>query len=189
MGVKKTIWKRRNNMGVLKKITDEYFGDTIRKEDIIELPDGVIVVDFTDNNGNRHIHGYRVEHGVSHILDDLIYRVIEERGYECDLNDIDVSNIKDMEALFKDSGFNGDISGWDVSSVENMENMFYESEFDGDLSKWDVSKVTNMHCMFCGSNFSGKNGSIEGWNVGTEVDLEGIFAEAPIDQNPPSWAE
>ena len=74
-------------------------------------------------------------------LDDLLDQLLEERGWEADLNDIDVSNITDMSGLFakfredidkfkynKDydfSKFNGDISEWDVSNVKNYYNIFY----------------------------------------------------------------
>ena len=53
-------------------------------------------------------------------LERLINQRIEEHGPKCDLNDIDVSKIKDMSLLFDSSPFDGDISKWDVSNVEDM---------------------------------------------------------------------
>ena len=46
-------------MGILKKLTEEYFGDTVREEDLIDI-DGldVEIVSFTDNNGKKHKRGY-----------------------------------------------------------------------------------------------------------------------------------
>ena len=50
--------------------------------------------------------------------------------------------------MFFDSEFNGDISKWDVSNVTDMEGMFRFSKFNGDLSNWDVSNVTNSANIF-----------------------------------------
>ena len=95
-------------------------------------------------------------------LKDLIKKLIEERGNEADLNDVDVSQITNMELLFAHSKFNGDISKWDIRKVESMEGMFYDSEFNGDISGWNVSNVKNMNSMFYESQF---NGDISKWNV------------------------
>ena len=58
-------------------------------------------------------------------LKDIIEKRIKEEGNEVDLNDIDVSNIKDMSQLFARKDFNSDISNWDVSNVTDMQDMFY----------------------------------------------------------------
>ena len=81
-------------------------------------------------------------------LRKIIKQKIESEGNECDLNDIDTSNITDMSYLFLESDFNGDISKWNVSNVENMIYMFANSKFNGDISKWDVSNVVYKSCMF-----------------------------------------
>ena len=57
-------------------------------------------------------------------LKKLINQRIEQHSPKCDLNDIDVSRIKDMSLLFDNSPFIGDISKWNVSKVENMYHMF-----------------------------------------------------------------
>ena len=86
-------------------------------------------------------------------LKQIIEARIAEEGPNCDLNDIDVSQITDMSYLFDDSNFNGDISRWDVSNVKYMTWMFANSKFNGDISEWDVSNVEDMNGMFAGSEF------------------------------------
>lgn len=111
-------------MGILKSLTDEYFGKTERKESQII---GLERHSFTDKNGVFHENGYYIKDGDKKQLRRLIKRLIDERGSDCDLNDIDVSNVTDMSTLFGfvsaddySIDFSGDISGWDVSSVTDM---------------------------------------------------------------------
>jgi len=143
-------------------------------------------------------------------LEQIIQKVIEEDGADCDLNFIDVSNIRNMSFLFNYSEFNGDISGWnvsnvkdmscmfqgcqfngdisnwDVSNVKDMSSMFQESAFDGDLSNWNVEKVKTMNSMFSWSSF---NSDISWWKVGKGVDTANMFDETPLAKNNdlPKW--
>ena len=150
-------------MGVLKRLTEEYFGETERKEDMIKLPAGVVRVDFTDRNGKRHKNGYRVVDGSGGTLMKLIKKLVDKRGLECDLNDVDVSNVRNMSYMFLNSHFNGDISGWDVSGV------------------------IGMYCMFFKSAFTGENGDISGWEPLSLKSMFGIFNDSPLENNPPEW--
>ena len=88
-------------------------------------------------------------------LRSIIIERIKNEGPDCDLNDIDVSNMTDMSNLFNAHSveifkdFNGDISRWDVSNVTNMAGMFSGCEkFNCDISLWNVSNVTTMMSMF-----------------------------------------
>ena len=126
-------------MGILKKLTEEYFGEIEREEDLIDIHDlNVEIVSFTDNNDKFHKKGYKPKD--KDTLKKLLERMIEVRGDEGDFNDIDTSDIVSMESLFDyNETFNGDITGWNVSSVRNMSNIFYNAKsFNQDISKWDL---------------------------------------------------
>jgi len=93
----------------------------------------------------------------------------------------DVSHVKDMSNLFHASNFNQDISAWDVSNVTNMRGMFsgvqshrfqLKQPFNQDISQWDVSHVTNMSYMFFASNF---NKPIGGWDVSKVTSMRSMF--------------
>ena len=119
---------------------------------------------------------------------DLVKKLIQERGNNANLNDIDVSKIDDMNTLFYmriNDEFNGDISEWDVSNVTDMHAMFKESKFNGNISNWDVSNVTNMNRMFEKSKFKG---NISEWNVNVDPEwMDNMFKRCPLEKNPPKW--
>ena len=111
-----------------------------------------------NRNTNENYHNYHPK--TNNELQELVKKLIKERGNDGDLNDIDTSEIIDMKDLFVYSDFNGDISGWDTSNVENMSGTFAYSKFNGDISKWDVSNVKRTGLMFNNS---------------------------PLEKNPPKW--
>ena len=89
------------------------------------------------DTGN-HDHHYNYYPKTKDELEELVDKLIKERGNEADLNDIDTSEITDMSELFYKSDFNGDISEWDVSNVKNMRHMFLESTLQQNLPEWYV---------------------------------------------------
>ena len=136
------------------------------------------------DTGNHH---YNYHPTTRDELLELVNKLIEERGNDTDLNDIDTSEITDMSYMFYISKFNGDISEWDVSNVKNMQEMFYNSKFtgkNGDISKWDVSNVNNMKYMFRYSEF---NVDISNWDVSNVKDMSFMFYKSPLEKNPPKW--
>ena len=106
-------------MGILKKLTEEYFGEIEREEDLIDIVGlDVEIVSFTDNNGKNHKRGYKPKD--KDTLKELLKRMIKIRGDEGDFNDIDTSDIESMKHLFNyNETFNGDITGWNVSTFGN----------------------------------------------------------------------
>ena len=95
----------------------------------------------------------------------LISELLEERGNDADLNDIDTSKIDDMSNLFSAfTKFNGDISRWDTSKVITMLGMFDGcNQFNCDISEWDVGRVKNMTMMF--NDCWSFNQDLSNWDV------------------------
>ena len=119
-------------------------------------------------------------------LKSLLEELLEERGKDADLNDIDTSNITDMKGLFiKLDPHNIDISNWDVSNVTNMSYMFYECEnFNSDLSSWDISNVINIEWMFYRCKHF--NCDLSKWNVNKVKNMTWVFRGTYL-KNIPSW--
>ena len=88
------------------------------------------------------------------IIEKRYKESLENNTYTIDVGDIDVSNVKNMSALFSDCPRLQSIKGletWDVSNVEKMESMFWGCKKLEDISglkNWDVSNVKKMGCMF-----------------------------------------
>ena len=143
----------------------------------------------THQNGirNNKINNYHYHPKDKDELMELLDKLIEERGWEGNFNDIDTSNITDMSMLFTFSRpkFNGDISEWDVSNVTNMRFMFCDTKFSGDISNWDVSNVEDMYDMFYGCNDF--NCNLNKWDVNKVKDMRDMFNGCPLEKNPPKW--
>ena len=110
-----------------------------------------------------------------------------KKDKNADLNDIDVSQIGNMEYLFGDLDPHYiDISEWDVSNVKNMYCMFFKCpNFNSDLSKWNISQVRNMAFMFYGcENF---NCDLSNWNVSNITITNRMFLECNSLKKIPSW--
>ena len=85
--------------------------------------------------------------------------------------------------------FNQQINNWDVSNVRNMEGMFRTRKiyndtsmsksglFNRPLSKWNVSNVTNMEEMFMRSKM---NQFLRSWNVSDDVNKRQMFKYTPM---------
>ena len=115
-------------------------------------------------------------------LKEIIEKRIKDEGNEVDLNDIDVSNIKDMSYLFSgEIDFNGNISSWNVSNVTNMSYMFYRCKvFNQDISNWNVSNLKNMDGMFY--KCEDFNQDISKWDVSNAKYSSNIFYACQIEE-------
>ena len=170
-------------MGILKTITEEYFGNIIREEDLIDIVGlDVEIVSFTDNNGKFHKKGYKPKD--KDTLKELLKRMIKIRGDEGDFNDIDTSDITSMESLFQfNETFNGDITGWSVSKVTDMSYMFHYAEsFNQPIGNWDVSSVIDTNNMF--SYATSFNQNISKWKFLKVIDMYGMFSGATSFNQP-----
>ena len=119
-------------------------------------------------------------HPKSHIeLISLLKTLLDERGPNADLNDIDTSNVRDMSTLFptvdKDIHKNN-ISEWNVINVTNMDTMFYNTDITTlDLSKWNVRKVESMRGMFFKCKYLQNTGNLNDWKVDKVEDMSFMF--------------
>ena len=113
-----------------------------------------------------------------------LFSVERTKNFNGDISEWDVSNVYDMNDMFKDSKFNGDISKWDVSEVCFMRQMFRESFFNGDISKWNVSNVKDMNFMFTRSKF---NQDISNWDVSNVENMAWMFRDSPFNQDISKW--
>ena len=118
----------------------------------------------------------------------IIRQRIDKYGWECDLNDIDVSKIKRFIDVFaKDtwfdiSNFDGNITNWDVSNCTHFTRMFLGSKFTGknsDLSKWNVSNGKVFSAMFSGSSF---NEDISNWKINSDNNTDKMFENCLIEE-------
>ena len=89
-----------------------------------------------------------------------VIRNANAASFNADLSLWDVSNVKNMGAMFRGcKQFNSDISKWDVSHVEGMFMMFFDCEkFDQSLRDWNVVNVSKeMKDMFFNTGLSDEN--------------------------------
>ena len=121
-------------------------------------------------------------------LHNLLKVIIYDNGdFEANLNWLDVSEVTDMNNLFRDAyfnEFNGDISRWNVSNVKTMFQMFMWTSFNGDISNWNVSNVVNMRSMFENSSF---NGDISKWDIQNVRDMTYMFKNSKFNQDISKW--
>ena len=155
-----------------------------------------------DKDELREILKERLDKDKNANLNDIDVSIITDMGvnnnfkglfqnldpHNIDVSQWDVSNVKDMYAMFLGcENLECDLSGWDVSNVEDMRDMFcYCKKFNCDLSNWDTSKVKDMYAMFfrC-SKFTGEG--LENWDVSNVEKMSFMLEWCENFKNKPSW--
>ena len=147
----------------------------------------------TKNINNKMQAVYRYFPKTKEELAEIIKVEVDRKGWNCNLNHIDVSQITDMSYLFGYSDdniydlyqFNGDISKWNVSNVINMQCMFFGNpDFNGNISNWDVSRVKNMSWLFCQTKF---NKDISEWDVSNVESMYSMFKSSEFNGDISKW--
>jgi len=165
-------------------------------------------------NSKTKVETYNYQPQSKDELQNLLEKLlINERGENGNLNDIDVSKISDMSYLFYDLRFvkNINISEWDVSNVtdmtsmfesckkfncdlakwnvhnaKNMERMFYNCKtFNSDLSKWDVKKCIHFFTMFY--DCESLNQNFDDWQINKDADVQFMFGGCNAMKHKPDW--
>ena len=138
-------------------------------------------------NSNSKINEYTCQPQNKNELISIIKKRLF-KNIHADLNDIDVSKIKNMSFLFDGlNPHNIHIEYWDVSNVEYMNGMFYKCRnFNCDLSQWDVSNVKDMRGMF-ENCFRFEGNGLENWNVSNTLNMSWMFENCLKIKNKPSW--
>lgn len=114
-------------------------------------------------------------------LVSLIEKLLHERGDEPDFNDIDISEVESLAAIFSNSNIKSvDISKWDTSHIKNMSYMFSGCiYFNGDVGNLDVSNVSETFGMFKDCvKFEGKG--LDKWNTKNFENASNMFSRCDI---------
>ena len=105
-----------------------------------------------------------------------------------DIGHWNVSNVQNLDGMFRNTPFNQDISSWNVSNVSVFAFMFDgASAFNQDLSAWGtrLGSADNMASMFRGA--TAFNGAIENWDVTTVTNMEGVFEGTAFNRDINTW--
>ena len=125
----------------------------------------------------------------TYVPNDRIKLEILLKDESISLENIDIRKIDNLSRLFylyprKD--YSG-IEKWDVSPVKDMSEMFKNTGmFYGGISNWDVSNVENMMFMFAYTDDISKK-QVNNWKVSDDVKYYGMFRGTELEKNPPEW--
>ena len=126
------------------------------------------------------LNNITLRQAIKDYLSDDFYRkryVLYRYG---EIEDWDVSNVKNMKEMFMDaSSFNQPLNNWNVSNVRDMTCMFVNlTSFNQPLNNWNVSNVRDMYGMF--SNATSFNQPLNNWNVSNVRYMDGMASRVTI---------
>ena len=158
---------------------DEEGDDEEKENDVEEEPISGEVENETEaeeeENTNSLTGTIRLEnskkskYNIFEFINDFYSMVEDEKTFEMThkalMRKLDVSDIKDMTALFAFTNLpNLDLSSWNTGNVKKMEGMFYKSSFNNDsICHWDVTSCIEFKNMFLFCPF---NQSLSSWTPG-----------------------
>ena len=158
---------------------DEEEDDEEKENDVEEEPISGEVENETEaeeeENTNSLTGTIRLEnskkskYNIFEFINDFYSMVEDEKTFEMThkalMRKLDVSDIKDMTALFAFTNLpNLDLSSWNTGNVKKMEGMFYKSSFNNDsICHWDVTSCIEFKNMFLFCPF---NQSLSSWTPG-----------------------
>ena len=146
---------------------------------------------YISKNGNGKViaedsdwHGTFCGDSIINDRNKQLSETISKNLEKLDLTNLDVTNIKNMENMFRSASklINiGDLSNWDTSNVTDMGRMFgFDSQLTsiGDLSNWDTSNVTDMGSMFNFDSQLTSIGDLSNWDTSKVTNMSSMFSEA-----------
>lgn len=124
-----------------------------------------------------------IDYRIASDIDDLKLKLLTWPQLVPSTN-ICTTHVTTFYQLFNwNSKFNDDLYTWDVSNVTNMDHMFRSSIFNKNINTWDVSSVTSMVSTFKWSKF---NQPLDNWNTSNVVKMISTFELSEFNQ-PLNW--
>ena len=170
-----------DNMYTIKACPNAQVGDSVKIDDIYYVVVSEIQLRQYINDGFPELNRL-----VTTRVRDMSKLFYNRGGFNQDISNWDVSNVKNMREMFYNTAFNRPIEIWDVRNVENMRLMFAKARrFNTDISSWDVSNVTDMYGMFWETPF---NQDLSSWNVLNVKNMGVMFSNSQMNQNLENWS-
>lgn len=114
----------------------------------------------------------------------IVYAEMERKGFDCDLNHLDISQLTSLDGVFAHLLFTGDISRWDVAHITSFNNTFLGTPFNGDISQWNMGSAQSMIGTFERSAFKG---DLSQWSTANVVTMAKMFRLSQFSGDLSQW--